>query len=154
MRTILIIIFVLFPFVAFSQIETHLSFNRTDRTLVLVVKNSTDKLFRLCPYPNHDPYVKSGVSSFVVLKYKDVSGKVLFRRSFFLFEQLPISESTKGKFLFKYGENKYVYDLKKLYKGNINDIYSVDIHVQIEAVSLKNKKDVYKEVIDKTYQLK
>lgn len=81
-----------------------------------------------------------------------MSGKVLFRRSFFVSEQLPISESTKGKFLFKYDENKYVYNLEKLYEGNINDIYEVDVHIQIEAVSLEDKKDVYKEVIDKTYQ--
>ena len=52
-------------------------------------------------------------------------------------------------FLTRYDENKYVYDLKRLYKGNLNDIFSVDIHVQIEAVSLKDKKDVYKEKMDR-----
>ena len=74
MRTILIIIFVLFPFVAFSQIETHLSFNRTDRTLVLVVKNSTDKLFRLSPL-GRDNY-KPGTASFIILRYKDLNIKM------------------------------------------------------------------------------
>ena len=31
----------------------------------------------------------------------------------------------------------------------MNDIYEVEVHVQIEAVSLKDKKDVYKEKMDR-----
>ena len=151
MRKILLLIFTFFSLTSFAQIDVQSLYDSSTETLTLLVKNNTGKLFRLCPFPGQD-YYESGSASFIVLRYKDVSGKVLFRRSFFVSEQLPISESTKGKFLFKYGKNKYVYDLKKLYKGNINDIYEVDVHIQMEAVSLKDKKDVYKEVIVKTYR--
>ena len=148
MKAFLFTVCVLFPFVAFSQIETHLSFNRTDRTLVLVVKNNTDKLFRLSPL-GRDNY-KPGTASFIILRYKDLNNKLLFKRSFFVFNhQHNASLYVNGMFLTRYDENKYVYDLKRLYKGNLNDICSVDIHVQIEAVSLKDKKDVYKEKMDR-----
>ena len=102
MRTILIIIFVLFPFVAFSQIETHLSFNRTDRTLVLVVKNNTDKLFRLCPSFGQN-YYEPGTASFVILQYKDLEGKLLFKKSLFVFNcQRDASNYVIGFFFFRY----------------------------------------------------
>ena len=149
MKAFLFTVFVLFPFMAFSQIEMHLSFNRTDRTLVLVVKNNTDKLFRLCPSFGQN-YYEPGTASFVILQYKDLDGKLLFKKSLFVFNCQPdASQYVIGMFLFKYGENKYVYDLEELYKGNMNDIYEVEVHVQIEAVSLKDKKDVYKEKMDR-----
>ena len=153
MRKILFLIATLYSFTCLAQIDVRYLYDSNTKTIVLLVRNNTDKLYRLCPFSGQD-YYEPGSASFVVLQYKDSNGKVLFRRSFFISEQLPINESTKGEFLFKYGENKYVCDLEKLYEGNINDIYEVEVHVQIEAVSLKDKKDVYKKVIDKTYQFK
>ena len=138
MRTLIILIFLLFSYSLKAQITSALSFNENTKTIFLKLENQTDSIIFLAP--------KLGESNtngtYFMIKYKDKNERTIDSLSTYVFDLLKYSILLP---------KKRDYKLKLYPKANLK-INSVDIEVHIEARNAI--KTLFIDDICKTYKWK
>ena len=139
MRTLIILIFLLFSYSLKAQITSALSFNENTKTIFLKLENQTDSIIFLAP--------KLGESNtngtYFMIKYKDKNERTIDSLSTYVFDLLKYSILLPKK--------NRDYKLKLYPKANLK-INSVDIEVHIEARNAI--KTLFIDAICKTYKWK
>ncbi|WP_347073270.1 hypothetical protein [Bacteroides thetaiotaomicron] len=139
MRTLIILIFLLFSYSLKAQITSALSFNENTKTIFLKLENQTDSIIFLAP--------KLGESNtngtYFMIKYKDKNERTIDSLSTYVFDLLKYSILLPKK--------NRDYKLKLYPKANLK-INSVDIEVHIEARNAI--KTLFIDDICKTYKWK
>jgi len=148
MRIVFVIAFIiLLPIKSIAQINTEISFNKKNKSLMLTLKNETKKVFNLAPPVSSDPFTTRG--SFLEVKFRDKNNNIIYQRSLFVFDGLKAKEYFgKGRFLFDNAKKEYVYKLHEWYR---KEVYMIEVFVQIEARNISNRDDVYKKNIRTNY---
>ena len=123
MRTILVILFLGLPLMAFSQIDAQLSFNKETKKLQLVLENKYNALVLLYPKRDDDP--KKG--TYYVVTLKDKNGAIIKEK-----EDL----SRNGDFFIEaLSSRNYTFDLGTW----TNSAYWIEVRLHVEARNVTEK---------------
>ena len=79
----------------------------------------------------------------------DKNDKVIYKRSRFIYDELPLTKYRLGQYLLPHENNEYKYEFAKWYSG---EICSVEVEIQIEAINYTTRKS-YLNKIKRIYSL-
>ena len=147
MKKFVLIFFSLFAVVLYAnaQYNVSLNFDKAKKSLVLNVKNRTDKLFFLTPNPSMVDL--KNVGSFMRVIYKDKNNKILDKSEWLIYEFLHKGEYRAGQYLWGHENKRYAYRIGGKRKG----IYKVEVYVQIEARDAKDLDKIYRKELRQEY---
>ena len=140
MRTILVILFLGLPLLAFSQVEADLSFDKKTKQIQLVLENKYNAPFFLRPKSDDEP--KKG--TYYTITLKDSNGVVIKKRNEYVFQQ---DSSRRIDFIiFALQKQDYSLNLSRW----VDSAYSVEVRLHVEAynsvekIYYVNKEDITK----------
>ncbi len=128
-KTILVILFLGLPLMAFSQIDAQLSFDKETKKLQLVLENKYNALVLLYPKSDDDP--KKG--TYYVVTLKDKKGAIIKQKEDYVFQQ---GLSQNGDFFIEaLSSRNYTFDLGTWTKST----YWVEVRLHVEARNATEK---------------
>ena len=129
MRTILVILFLGLPLLAFSQVEADLSFDKKTKQIQLVLENKYNAPVFLRPKSDDEP--KKG--TYYTITLKDNNGVVIKKRNEYVFQQ---DSSRKIDFIiFALQKQDYSLNLSRW----VDSAYSVEVRLHVEAYNSVEK---------------
>lgn len=141
MKTILILILASLPLMGVAQIDIQLSFNKEAKEATLLLLNTSNDIYRLSP-KSIDQY-EPGTGCIYTFLYRDKKGEAIYKRSRFIYDELPLDKYRLGQYLLPHENNEYKYKSTKWYDG---EICSIEIEIQIEAINYTTRKPYIKKV--------
>jgi hypothetical protein len=129
MRTILVILFLGLPLLAFSQVEADLSFDKKTKQIQLVLENKYNDPVLLYPKSDDDP--KKG--TYYVVTLKDKNGTIIKEKEDYVFQQ---GLSRNGDFFIEaLSSRNYTFNLDTWTKS----AYWVEVRLHVEARNTTKK---------------
>ena len=128
--------------------DIQLSFNKEAKEATLLLLNTSDDIYRLSP-KSIDQY-EPGTGCIYTFLYRDKNDKVIYKRSRFIYDELPLDKYRLGQYLLPHENNEYKYEFAKWYSG---EICSIEVEIQIEAINYTTRKSYLKK-IKRIYLLK
>lgn len=141
MKTILILILASLPLIGAAQIDIQLSFNKEAKEATLLLLNTSDNIYRLSP-KSIDQY-EPGTGCIYTFLYRDKNDKVIYKRSRFIYDELPLAKYRLRQYLLPHANNEYKYEFAKWYSG---EICSIEVEIQIEAINYTTRKSYLKKI--------
>ncbi len=146
MKQILLLICIIFPIQGIAQINMRIDYDNKSKEVTLFLKNETEKVFKFIPI---EGTVYEYVSSISFL-YKDEKGNALCSRERLIYDdQYYYHNIGKGQYLAPYEENQYIHKLARWCQSD--SIYTVDIHIKIDARIIGKKEGTNIIKTDGTY---
>ena len=129
MRTILVILFLGLPLLAFSQVEADLSFDKKTKQIQLVLENKYNDPVLLRPKSDDEPKK----ATYYTITLKDNNGAIIKKREVYVDHQ---DSSRRGDFvIFALQKQDYSLNLSRW----ANSAYSVEVRLHVEAYNPTKK---------------
>ena len=141
MKIILVLILASLPLIGAAQIGIQLSFDKEAKEAMLLLLNTSNDIYRLSP-KSIDQY-EPGTGCIYTFLYRDKNDKVIYKRSRFIYDELPLTKYRLGQYLLPHENNEYKYEFAKWYSG---EICSVEVEIQIEAINYTTRKSYLNEI--------
>ena len=129
MRTILVILFLGLPLLAFSQVEADLSFDKKTKQIQLVLENKYNDPVLLRPKSDDEPKK----ATYYTITLKDKNGAIIKKREVYVYHQ---DSSRRGDFvIFALQKQDYSLNLSRW----VDSAYSVEVRLHVEAYNSVEK---------------
>lgn len=145
MKKILLLICIIFPIQGIAQITMRIDYKNENKEIILFLKNETNNVFKFIPIEGSIYEYVSSIS----FSYKDKKGKILCNRERLIYDDQYSQQIRKGQFLAPYDENQYIHKLARWCQSD--SIYTVDIHIMIDARIIGKKEGTNIIKTDGTY---